>query len=290
MKLFDIDQLKTFVAVVDAGSLTAGAAHVFLSQSAVSEQVRKLEERAGQPLLLRAKSGVATTVAGDRLLAHARRLLALSEEAWRDLHGERLQGDLQLAVTDYFRPRELSGLLARLAQQHPQVRLHVSVLKSGAIEAGYARGEFDVGLSMRLVAVGSAALARGSQTLRKESLRWMAAPSAVPVRGQPLRLLVLPDTCLLHQFTVKLLTQRKLPFDVRHVASGVAGLQSALAAGLGVACLNESSIAPGFGPLGNASGLPALPAASFYLLPARSGESPLVSAIRQLLAAQFTAA
>ena len=150
MQTFDLEQLRTFVAVVEAGSLTAAAPQVFLSQSAVSEQMRKLEERAGQSLLTRSKAGVAPTVAGTRLLGHAQRLLALADEALRDLRGETLQGELRLAVTDYFRPAELARLLGRLGERYPQVRLHVSVMKSGAIEAGYARGEFDVGLSMRI--------------------------------------------------------------------------------------------------------------------------------------------
>lgn len=287
MQHFDLDQLKTFVAVVDAGSLTAGAPRVFLSQSAVSEQMRKLEERAGQSLLLRAKAGVSTTAAGDRLLGHARRLLALGEEAWRDLNGVSLQGELRLGVTDYFRPLELTRLLARLGEYHPQVRLHVSVMKSGAIEAGYARGEFDVGLSMRLTGAGASAPERGSQRLRRESLQWMAAPTARPVRGEVLRLLALPDTCSLHQFTVGLLQRRRVPFEVRHIASGVAGLQSALAAGLGVACLNESSLAPGAVPLPAPHGLPALPRVDFVLLPEKKGENEFVGRARELLAQQF---
>ena len=287
MQHFDLDQLTTFVAVVEAGSLTAGAPRVFLSQSAVSEQVRKLEERAGQPLLLRAKAGVSTTAGGDRLLAHARRLLALSDEAYRDLHGVPLQGELRLAVTDYFRPLELTRLLARLGEQHPQVRLNVSVLKSGAIEAGYARGAFDVGLSMRLAHAGAGALERGSRVLRRESLQWMAAPGVRPVRGEPLRLLALPDTCSLHQFTVGLLARRKVAFSVVHIASGVGGLQSALAAGLGVACLNESSLAPGVARLAEPHGLPSLPRANFHVLPERPGEDAFITQARALLASQF---
>ncbi|MEP6720109.1 MAG: LysR family transcriptional regulator [Variovorax sp.] len=287
MQHFDLDQLGTFVAVVEAGSLTAGAPRVFLSQSAVSEQVRKLEERAGQPLLLRAKAGVSTTAAGDRLLAHARRLLALSEEAYRDLHGVTLQGELRLAVTDYFRPLELTRLLARLGEQYPQVRLNVSVLKSGEIEAGYARGAFDVGLSMRLAHAGAGTLERGSRVLRRESLQWMAAPGLRPVRGEPLRLLALPDTCSLHQFTVGLLARRKVAFSVVHIASGVAGLQSALAAGLGVACLNESSLASGVARLAEPHALPALPRANFHVLPERPGEDAFVTQARALLASQF---
>jgi DNA-binding transcriptional LysR family regulator len=276
MQPLDLEQLRTFVAVVEAGSLTAAAPQVFLSQSAVSEQMRKLEERAAQSLLTRSKAGVAPTAAGTRLLAHARRLLALSDEALRDIRGETLQGELRLAVTDYFRPGDLTRLLSRLGESYPQVRLHVSVLKSGAIEAGYARGEFDV-----------AAARPDAPVLRRESLAWMGAAGLRVARGEPLRLLVLPDTCSLHQFTVQLLQKRRVSYSVAHVASGVAGLQSALAAGLGVACLNESALCEGVARLPSPHGLPALPRVAFHFLPARRGESGFVARARDLLASHL---
>jgi len=283
MATFDIEQLRTFVAVAEAGSLTAAAPRVFLSQSSVSEQVRKLEERAGRSLFTRSKAGVAVTEAGTRLLAHARAILALSDVAYREMRDEVLQGELRLGVTDYFRPAELAGLLARLGERYPQVRLHVSVMKSGDVEAGHARGDFDVGVAMRIGDTG--ALARGA-VLRREALVWMGARGLSWQKGTPLRLLVLPDTCALHQFTVKLLRQRRVPHEVAHVASGVAGLQSALAAGLGVACLNESALCDGVVSLRQAS-LPALPRVAFHVLPARRGESEFVARARELLVAQF---
>lgn len=298
MHAFPLDQLRTFAAVIDAGSLTAGAPRVFLSQSAVSEQLRKLEEQAGQSLLLRSKAGVAPTAAGERLLGHARQLLALSEAAWRDLHGVALQGTLRLGVTDYFRPADLAGLLARVEAQYPQVRLQVTVQKSGLVEAGYAGGEFDVGLTMALPAArttagaararpaANAAAAKAS-LLRQEALHWMAAPGVTRVRGEPLRMLALPDSCSLHQFTVSLLERRRVPYRIALLASGVAGLQSALAAGLGVACLNASALCPGVRVLPAPHGLPALPQAGFYLLPPRAGESDFVREARGVLAAGF---
>ncbi|MDM0017811.1 LysR family transcriptional regulator [Variovorax saccharolyticus] len=288
MQPLDLEQLRTLVAVVDAGSLTAAAPVVFLSQSAVSEKMRKLEQRIGHTLLTRSKAGVAPTPAGLRLLAHARRLLAASDEALRDLGGETLQGELRLAVTDYFRPGELSRLLSRLGQSYPQLRLHVNVLQGSAMEAAFGRGEFDIGLAMRINPAASRTGARGpGAPLRREALAWVAAEGHRIVRGEPLRLLVLPDSCSLHQFTIRLLRERRVPHAVAHVASGVAGLQSALAAGLGVACLNESALCAGVARLPAPHGLPSLPRVAFQFLPARRAEPELVTRVRELLAAQL---
>lgn len=279
MSGFDLDQLRTLVAVVEAGSLTAAAPKVFLSQSSVSEQMRKLEERAGQPLLLRGKTGVIATPAGERLLSHARAILALSDEAYRDLRGVALRGQLRLCITDYFRPGDVARMLRRLNEQYPQVRLHVTIMKSGAIETAYERGEIDVGISMRIMERSAARGRAHGALLRREPLMWMAAQDAAPPVEDVLPLLVLPETCALRQYVERLLSRRDVPYSVAHVASGVAGLQLAVAAGLGVACLNESAMAPGMVRL-RAPGLPALPMAEFRLLPARPGESEFIGLAR----------
>lgn len=282
MSGFDLDQLRTLVAVLDAGSLTAAAPRVFLSQSSVSEQMRKLEERAGQPLLLRGKSGVAATPAGERLLAHARAILALSDEAYRDLRGVSLQGELRLCITDYFRPGDVARMLRRLNEQYPQVRLHVTIMKSGAIEAAYERGEIDVGISMVIQEQGATRRRAQGALLRRESLLWMAADGAAAPAGGALPLLVLPESCALRQFAERLLSRRGVAYAVAHVASGVAGLQLAVAAGLGVACLNESALGAGMARL-QAPGLPPLPAVEFRLLAARPGESEFVGLAREAI-------
>ncbi len=182
--------------------------------------------------------------------------------------------------------------------RHPGVRLQVTVQKSGDVEAGYARGAFDVGIAMRLPApaagrsAGAPAPARGGQVLRREPLHWMGAAqiaAAPPGREEPLRLLALPDTCALHQFTAALLRRRRIPFTVALMASGVAGLQSALAAGLGIACLNAAALCEGVQVLPAAWGLPALPQARFIVLPPRPGESAFVRNAREQLATDFRA-
>ncbi|GJG97470.1 LysR family transcriptional regulator [Cupriavidus pauculus] len=295
MRGFETDQLRTFVAVAESGSLSAAAPRLFLSQSSVSEQLKKLEERAGVPLLTRGKKGAATTPAGARLLDYARRILLLNEQAMAELRGQTLDGELRLAVTDYFRPGEIAGMLRRLRDRYPYLKLHVTVMKSAAIEAASDLDAFDIGLSMRLVGARGAekavAATRGGTVLRREALAWVAAPEIFEMPQSTLPLVLLPDTCSMHQFVVQLLMRRRREFEIAHSASGVAGLHLALAAGLGVSCLNASAIGPGVVPL-DAAGvagwkLPALPSAEFYLLGARRGESEFIGQARQALAEQF---
>ncbi|WP_044458411.1 LysR family transcriptional regulator [Pandoraea vervacti] len=290
---FDFDQLRTFVAVAEAGSLSAAAPRVFLSQSSVSEQMRKLEERVGVTLFTRGKQGVSTTPAGERLLGHARQLIAQSEHAWHDVRGFSLAGELRLAITDYFRPGDVARMLRHLGVAYPSLRIHVTILKSGVIESGYETGDFDIGLSMRVLgkSLGRDAVA-GTRTLGRESLDWVAAPDFVLEANASLPLLVLPDTCALHRFTTQWLDEQHVPYTIAHVASGVAGLQLALNAGLGVACLNASAAGPSLARIESlmpGRRLPPLPQAEFHLLPARRGEPAWVTQARDALAEQLSA-
>lgn len=282
---FDLNQLRTFVAVAETGSFTAAAPKVFLSQSSISEQMGKLEERAGVALMVRGKSGAVLTPAGERLLVHARRILALSAEAVLDLRGQALRGELRLGITDYFLPGDVAGILRRLNDAYPGVRLYVTITNSGALERDYRAGAFDVGLSMRIVD-GAGDKTRG-RLLRREPLVWAGARGFRLEKSKPLQLLLLPDRCALHRFVVRLLSRRNVRYTVAHVASGVAGLQLAVAAGLGVACLNVSSIGSGVEVLSGQGVLPALPKAEFRLLPARANESSFVTRMRDTLAEQF---
>lgn len=282
MRGFDLEQLRTFAAVADAGSLSAAAPRLFLSQSSVSEQIRKLEQRAGARLLDRGRRGAAATEAGERLLAHARQILALSEAAYADLRGEALQGTLRLAISDYFRPSEVPRLLQGLNRRYPQLRVGVTVAQSDAVEAGYRDGEFDIALVMR---VGAAQT--GSVPLRREPLLWVAAADSGVHQQRPLPLVLLPSSCQLHRLARRVLNRQHTQYRVAHSASGVAGLQGALAAGLGVGCINQSALLPQLVALGPRHGLPALPQAEFRLLPPRRGEAPLLAEARKMLAAQL---
>jgi len=289
---FDLTQLRTFVAVAESGSVSAGAERVFLSQSSVSEQLKKLEERAGQPLFVRSKQGVSATPAGSRLLEHARRIIAMSEAAFEDLQGRSLDGELRIAITDYYRPHDIARILKTFSEQHPRLKLHVTVLPSAVIDSSAGDdASFDIGLSLRLVTgnsrASSARSSAQSTVVRREKLLWASASDASPRPVAPYQLVLLPSSCQLQRFVVKLLDENKVSYVVSHSASGVAGLQLALKAGLGISCLNESSIGAGVVACPPGIGLPALPAVEFHLLPGRIGESERVTNARTALMRLF---
>ncbi|MCW3478347.1 LysR family transcriptional regulator [Neisseriaceae bacterium JH1-16] len=292
MRDFDLAQLRTFVAIAEAGSVSAAAKQVFLSQSSVSEQLKKLEERAGQPLLLRGKKGSTPTPAGEKLLNYAQRILALSAAAYEDLQGQALDGELRLAITDYYRPSEIARVLKRFAEEHPRLRLHVTILQSAVIERSAGNGDFDIGLAMRLVDTDGRHIAgvdpqQQGTVIRREPLVWVAAQQSDMPERTPLPLVVLPASCALQQFIATLLARHRVPYLVSHTASGVAGLQLALSAGLGVSCLNSSAVGTELAECPAELGLPPLPLAEFRLLPPTPGEAQLVSDAREALSRLF---
>lgn len=289
-RILDLELLHTLVVVADAGSLSAAAPRLHRSQSALSEQVRKLEQICGVALLVRAKTGVRLTTAGERLVGHSQKLLSLSDAAWREVQGAQLTGDLRLAITDYFRPHALPIIIRRLREQFPQLRLHVSIRKSAWIEEEANAASFDIGVSMTILHKNHSPndMAAGRIGLRREPLHWIADKSFVFASdAQALPLLVLPDTCSLQRFALHTLDVHGTAYRIEHTASDIGGLHLALAAGLGVACLNASAIPPTAAPIDGGMRLPALPEVAFSLAPPRAGEAVFVSHVRDMLAAQL---
>lgn len=234
-------------------------------------------------LLLRGKSGVTPTPAGTRLLAHTRNLLALSEAAIRDVHGSQLEGELRLAITEYFRPSAITSILRHIQKAHPHLRLHVSIEKSLEIEDAIKAKAYDIGILMRVVKPRRSPKKPSSIRLAREPLRWVAAETGSGRNTWPL--ILLPDTCSLHRLVLRELGRGKVDFYVAHTASGVAGAQQALLAGLGITCRNESAV-PASAKIVKPGYLPNMPDVEFVLLADDDEERPLVSRVKQILVEQ----
>ena len=143
----DMDALRSFVVGIDAGSFARAAERLGRSTSAVSAQLKKLEEQAGTPLLRKSGRGLALTDGGEALMSYARRLLALNDEAVSAVSGLELEGWVRLGLQEDFGETILPQVLGRFARAHPKVRIEGRVARNDELKAKIASGQLDLALA-----------------------------------------------------------------------------------------------------------------------------------------------
>lgn len=272
-----LDWLRAFVAVVDAGSLTAAAPRVFRSQSALSMQLKKLEAAVGQPVLSRDARHLALTSAGQQLLPHARRLLEAHHEALQALHGPSVTGRITLGVPDDYAAAYLTPVLRGFSVQHPQVEIELVCEQSTALLPRIRRGEVDVALVSR---------ERASQgrLLFREPLVWVGAPAFELWRRDPLPVAVYEAASQARKGAVAALVARQRAFRLVYHSPSLAGQLAAVESGLAIAALTRCSVPAGLSILDARHGLPALPEMEVAVMRSRaSARSSAAHAMETLM-------
>ena len=235
----EIDQLRSFVAVAESGGFTAAAARVARTQSAVSMQVKRLEETLGRRVLERSSRAVALTPEGRLLLDYARRMLALNDESVRRIASPPLAGRVRLGITEYFVPNDLARILARFAAAHPGVSLEVRMGLSRDLREDLRAGRLDAAF-VRAEGPGAA-----GDILWREAQCWVAADAWEEDRAVPLPLVALPAPCVLRKFALEAGGRRRAGVRVAYTGSSMASVQAAVVAGLGVSIVARSSVLEG---------------------------------------------
>ena len=165
----DLDQLQTFIAIADTGSFTRAAEEVHRTQSAVSMQMRRLEERIGKPLFERDGRTNRLTEEGDRLLTYARRMLYLNRETLAAFDDRRLEGTIRIGTPDDYADRFLPEIMARFARSNPRVELTVVCEPTPGLAEHIKRGNLDLALVTHNDARGQ------SEVVRREPLLWVGS-------------------------------------------------------------------------------------------------------------------
>src|SRR4030081_1723233 len=147
--MFDLELLRSFVSVVDSGGFTRAGGRVHRTQSTVSQQIKRLEDDVGQPLLNRTGKDVTPTEAGERLLSYARRVLSAAEEARDVVGGPSKEGAVRLGIPEDFAAYRLTKLLASFSRARPGLRLDVRADQSVYLRRDLERGELDLALVKR---------------------------------------------------------------------------------------------------------------------------------------------
>ncbi len=264
---FDLDVLRTFVTGVDLGSFAKAADRLGRSTSAVSAQLKKLEEQLGMPVLRKQGRGMVTTSAGESLLGYARRLLELNDEAATAVRGAELAGSVRLGMQEDFGEHILTEVLGRFARVHPRLRIEACVARNADLMAQMAAGRLELALAWSDPAQASPALGRTPE-LARLPMRWIAAAGAGAAdggawpawsgRGEPLPLVMMDAPCMMRSAALHALDRAGIAWRIAFSSPSLGGVWAAVAAGLGVTVRTQVGLPPALRAL-EQPGLPPLP-------------------------------
>jgi|SRR6185437_8023490 len=233
----DIGLLRSFVSVVDAGGFTRAGERVHRTQSTVSQQIKRLEDMLGRPLLERNGKQATLTQEGERLLSYARRILALEQEA-RDVVARPIaDGILRLGIPEDFAAYRLPELLSDFARSRPSLRLDIRCGLSTTHQRALERGELDLALFKRNAGQGDAIAAW------PERLQWVTSrKNPVDLSRDPVPLAVAEQGCLYRDRLIHAIEAAGRTWHVAYTSPNLTGIQAAVSVGLGVSIIPEIAV------------------------------------------------
>ncbi|VWD54690.1 LysR family transcriptional regulator [Burkholderia lata] len=306
---FDVAALRSLVAGVDLGSFAKAADRVARSSSAVSAQIRKLEEQAGTPLFVKAGRGLALTDAGDAMLRYARRMIELNDEAAAAVRGMNLDGWVRVGLQEDFGEAILPDVLGRFARAHPKVRIEARVARNADLLDRLDANQLDLALVWGDPASAALVSRPGidSEAIAQVPMQWVGAAGgfgmpgggaeggveggavetggrSVRAPGEPLPLVVFDRPCRFFGAATGALDRAGVPWRVAFTTPSLAGLWAAAAAGLGLTVRSHYGLPASVRVLDAAScGLPALPSLPLILLRRTSSATPTVDRLARIV-------
>jgi DNA-binding transcriptional LysR family regulator len=284
---FDLDVLRTFVTGVELGSFARAADRLGRSTSAVSAQLKKLEELAGTPVLRKSGRGMALTESGETMLAYARRLLELNDEAAAALHGAELEGAVRLGLQEDFGESLLTDVLGRFARAHPRVKVEVRIARNAELLERVGSGRLDLALAWE-----AGATTPYTERVGTLPLRWIngAGTGAAWPRedGEPLPLVMLEAPCIMRTAATTALDRANIPWRIAFTSASLAGTWAAVAAGLGVTLRTPCGLPASVRALlPHETTLPSLGSLGLCLHRAEAESSPAVERLASIITQQW---
>lgn len=280
---FDPAVLRSFITGMDLGSFAKAAARVGRSTSAVSAQIRKLEEQAGTALFQKAGRHLRLTEAGEILLTYARRLIELNDEAAVAVRGIELDGWVRLGMQEDFGEAALPEVLGRFARAHPKVRIEAHVSRNADLQERIESNQLDLALIWSDAVLNEGAIA--SSFIAAPAMCWIASSSVAWSRmeGEPIPLVAFDRPCLFHRAAVDALDRAGIPWRVAFTSPSLSGLRAAMAAGLGIGVRTAYGLPDGVKAMGAECGLPSLPSIPLTLLRQNRNPSPSVERLAAIV-------
>lgn len=236
--MLDPRLLRTFVAIVDTGSFTQAAERLHSTQSTISQQLARLEQAVGLPLIDRAARPVYATAPGERLLGYARRILALQQEAEALLSDRAGTTAIRIGLPEDIVTLPMSEVFARFAEQYREVRLDVTTGLSRDLDRRFRAGEFDI------IAVKEAAASSDNRASFPEAIGWFEGARRILPWAEPIPLVTFPPGGLYREAMFERVERERRSWYVAFTATSLGSVLTAVEAGLGLSLLPKSA-APG---------------------------------------------
>jgi DNA-binding transcriptional LysR family regulator len=249
--MMDIDLLRSFVSVVDAGGFTRAGERVHRTQSTVSQQIKRLEDMLRRPLLQRNGKSATLTEEGERLLSYARRILALEQEA-RDVVARPVaDGIVRLGIPEDFAAYRLAELLSDFVRARPTLRLDVRSGRSATLNRELELGELDLALFKRNAGDGDAFAAW------PERLQWVTSRRhPVDLSRNPIPIAVAEQGCLYRNRLIHAIEAAGRAWHIAYTSPNLPSIQAAVSVGLGVSLLPDVAILPEHRVIDEVTGFP----------------------------------
>ncbi len=282
MPLLELDVLRTFVAIADTGSFSTAASIVFRTPSAVSMQIKKLEETLGRPMFFRDARSVSLTTDGTMLLSYARRLLALNREAVSQFVTPEISGVVRFGSPDDVGERILPLVLKRFAKTHPSIAVDVVIDQSSNLIKRFEEKRLDI----TLLTCQKGRTPPGSEIVLTEQLVWAGAKGGTAHLQCPLPVSLWEEGCAWRAGAVEGLQTIKRDFRVAYMSAHTAGQRAAILSDLAIAPLPKSFVGDDMVILGEEDGLPPI---GDYMLAMMVGAEvdPPVCAVAEHIRATF---
>lgn len=248
----DLDQLQSFCVIADCSSFTEAARRVHKTQSAVSMQIKRLEERLDQALFLRDGRTVSMTPEGEALYTRARRMLRINAEIVDMFSEGDLAGNIRFGVPDDYAVKMLPVVLSSFQRTHPKIAVDVKCMASEDLLDGMRSGRFD------LIVFSQGTLHEFGELFRTEKMFWVSSQNEVALKAEPLPLACGPQTCCWRADAIDGLNRAGIDYRIAYTSSDATSISSAVQAGLAVGMLPESALQPGMKIVERKHGLPRL--------------------------------
>ena len=281
LPLLELDLLKTLVAIAETGNFSAAADAVFRTPSAVSMQVKKMEELLGKPLFIRDSRSVSLTPDGEALLVHARRVLALNREIVARFITPEIAGVVSMGAPDDVAERMLPDMLRRFSQSHPCVTVNVVVESTSRLIEMVSRRVLDMSI---ITSQAGFTGDNDAEILKREKLVWVGLKGGIAHERRPLPISVWEEGCLWRAAAIKGLNESAIDHRIAFQSSNISGQKAAILADLAIAPVPDSSVDERMERLDGKNTLPKLPDYALGLIVADQLSGPARAAADHLRA------